>query len=258
VLTPAIVRETQIQGDASMRSNGGRRSAGTRAMFAASMLFVALSCLQGRPQAEAFTRLAQLPVDGIQLTPGNLPSPGFRAQVARYSGLVRYHHSFGFEHYRAELYGSDGRTPRLSHGWSIHPPLTQHPVAFAAWLQGACEVDALCEVMYPGYRLGSDAELEAAMSAGLRLAVDVSHLNIQQCRGDLTQRTLRRLLDYTRIEEVHVSHNAGRSDSHLPVRADTAWRDWAVERGRAGAALIFESRMHRHETLWNDQLESLR
>jgi hypothetical protein len=112
--------------------------------------------------------------------------------------------------------------------------------------------------MYPGYLLGCDQELQQALDAGLRLAVDVSHLHIQQCRGDLRSSTLARLLDYPYIDEVHVSHNTGRSDSHLPLKAETPWLAWARERARNGAALIFESRMHEHAERWQEQLEMLR
>jgi len=50
------------------------------------MLFVALSCLQGRPMARAFDELAALGA-GIQLTPGNFPTAAFRDHVAA-SGVV--------------------------------------------------------------------------------------------------------------------------------------------------------------------------
>jgi hypothetical protein len=221
------------------------------------MLLLALSCLQGRLQSEAFDALARLPVDGIQLTPGNLPSPGFREQTRRYGGALRYHHSFSWEQYRAQVYDEAGRTPKLPPSWSIHPPLAKHPATFDAWLTGALRVDALCEVMYPGYRLGQDEELEAAMASGLRLAVDISHLHIQRRRGDLRDATLQRLLAYQRIEEVHVSHNEGRADSHLPLQRSTPWLDWARERERGGAALIFESKMHDDTVEFSSQLELL-
>ena len=190
------------------------------------MLLVALSCLQGRLQSKAFDDLARLPVDGIQLTPGNLPSSNFRELTCAYRGELRFHHSFSWQHYRAEIYDAAGRTPKLPRAWSVHPPLAKHPVAFGDWLNGALEVDALCEVMYPGNLLGQDAQVLDAMASGLRLAVDISHLHIQRTRGDLRDVTLAKLLDYTRIEEVHVSHNLGRADSHLPLQRETPWLDW--------------------------------
>jgi hypothetical protein len=222
------------------------------------MLLVALSCLQGRLQAEAFAELARLPVDGIQLTPGNLPSAGFREMLRGYTGQLRYHHGFSWRRYRAEVYDAAGNTPRLPASWSVHPPPIKHAVGFGAWLAGALEVDALCEVMYPGFRLGAEGEVVAAMTNGLRLAVDISHLHIQRVRGDLSAATLERLLAYDRIDEVHVSHNLGRADSHLPVTGETPWLDWARAKRRAGTPLIFESRMHGRAELWSEQLGLLR
>jgi hypothetical protein len=58
------------------------------------MLVVALSCLQGRPMRAAFDELVPLG-DGVQLTPGNLPTPGFAAHVANAHALV--HHGFAFD-----------------------------------------------------------------------------------------------------------------------------------------------------------------
>jgi hypothetical protein len=219
------------------------------------MLLLALSCLQGRPQAEAFAQLAALPVDGLQLTPGNLPSPGFREQARGYAGHLRYHHSFSWDHYRGQVYDDAARVPRLPRVWSLHPPVAKHPAGFGTWLANALAVDALCEVMYPGYRLGQDAELQEAMASGLRLAVDISHLRIQRQRGDLRDATLNKLLAYERVEEVHVSHNEGRADSHSPLRADTPWLDWARERHRSGLALVFESKMHDPGVSFLAQLE---
>lgn len=222
------------------------------------MLLVALSCLQGRSQSDAFDALASLPVDGIQLTPGNLPSLGFRERVARYTGALRFHHSFSWQHYRGQVYDASGKPPPLPRAWSIHPPSARHPVGFGGWLEAALQVDALCEVMYPGQLLGSDDELREAMLSGLRLAVDISHVHIQRCRGDLGDATLARLLAYPRIEEVHVSHNAGQADSHLPLRAETRWLSWARERAQSGLPMIYESRMHEHTARWLEQLEMLR
>jgi hypothetical protein len=221
-------------------------------------LFVAMSSLQGLTQSDAFASLSALPVDGIQLTPGNLPSPDFRERVRGYAGLVRFHHSFSWDHYRAVLYDERGLTPRLTRDWSLHPPSTKLAIPFVRWLEGALSVDALCEVMYPGYRLGADAELAAALSGKLRLALDISHLHILMTQAQISAGTLRRLLDYEKLDEVHVSHNEGRADSHRPLCARTPWLDWARERLRGGTPVIYESRMHDTSIDWKNQLESLR
>ena len=42
------------------------------------MLYLAMSCLQDLPMQRATEELLRLEVDGIQLTPGNAPTRGFR------------------------------------------------------------------------------------------------------------------------------------------------------------------------------------
>ena len=46
------------------------------------MLMLALSCLQGRPMQAAAEDLLGLDPDGLQLTPGNVPTPGFERWLA--------------------------------------------------------------------------------------------------------------------------------------------------------------------------------
>ena len=83
------------------------------------------------------------------------------------------------------------------------------------------------------------------MDAGRHLAVDVAHLGIQTYHGVLTDRTLRRLLDYERVAEVHVSTSDEHRDSHGPL-TDTTWGvEWARERLRAGTPVILECYMHK-------------
>jgi sugar phosphate isomerase/epimerase len=98
--------------------------------------------------------------------------------------------------------------------------------------------------MYPGYRLGTGVELERAMELGVRLAVDVSHLFIQQTAGVLEDRTLRRVLASAHIVEVHVSQNDGRHDSHRPLRRDSFELGWARERLQHGVPVIYEAYLH--------------
>lgn len=46
-------------------------------------LYLALSCLQGRPMQSAFDELTELQPAGIQLTPGNAPTYGFEEHVTK-------------------------------------------------------------------------------------------------------------------------------------------------------------------------------
>lgn len=54
-----------------------------------------------------------------------------------------------------------------------------------------------------------------------------------------------RLLRSPHVDEVHVSMNDGRHDSHRPLRADAFGLAWARERARDGVPLIYEAHLHR-------------
>lgn len=179
-----------------------------------AMLYLALSCLQGRPMARAYAELSAL-ADGVQLTPGCQPTPGFAP-----TGPVRTHHGYTPTAFRIrDVWGADGAC--LVDSDSVHPPAA-----------GGRYSDApILETMYPGYELGDGDALDAAMDRGARLAVDVSHLFIQRTQGVLSDRTLARVLDYERVEEIHVSANDGARDLHAPLRADSFGLDWARQRG---------------------------
>lgn len=207
-------------------------------------LFVAMSALCGRPMHEAFDALAELEADGLQLTPGNLPQPGFEQHVARSSLPWTGHHSFDFSRLRRAVYDEFGHAEVLPSDWSIHPPPLS-VIGFDAWLEHALERDQLCEAMYPGHHLGGGPELEAAMQGGLRLALDISHLHIQVASGALSPSSLARVLDYDRVSEVHVSHNDGRRDSHRPLCAETPLLAWARAKLTEGIPVIYEGYLHR-------------
>lgn len=210
------------------------------------MLLLALSCFQGRTQDAAFDAVRVHGVDGVQLTPGNLPSPDFRERIAEYGGTVRLHHRFAWDRYRREVYDERAQPVGILRDQSVHPPRTDDPRVPDArrWLEGAVARDLLLETMYPGYLLGSGAELELAMDVGARLAVDVSHLHLQRHAGVLADATVRRVLGYARVEEVHVSNNDGRGDQHAPLDAATPYLGWARER-LGDLPVVVESYWHR-------------
>jgi hypothetical protein len=188
--------------------------------------------------ARAFDDLAACGADGIQLTPGNMPTPGFAAHVA--SRPTRTHHGFTFTAFKTRtIWASDGACNVASD--SVHPPLSSDP-ASARFL----DRDALpvLETMYPSYALGSGDELDVAMARDLPLAVDVSHLFIQREQGVLGDATLARVLDYDRIAEVHVSANDGRHDTHRPLTASSFGLDWARAKLAAGTPVVLECYFH--------------
>jgi hypothetical protein len=216
------------------------------------MLFVALSCLQGRPMQAAFDELARLGV-GIQLTPGNLPTRGFREHITASGVATRRHHGFTFGARKTETW-VDGACVVGSE--SVHPPLAG--ATWRPWFERAPQAPIM-EVMYPGYELGTGDEVEAAMADGLALAVDVSHVYLQRMAGVMTDATWRRLADYDRIAEVHVSANQGRADTHRPLTRETFGLAWVRERAANNDHVILECYMHKlDDDQRQHQLELLR
>jgi hypothetical protein len=205
------------------------------------MVYVALSCLQGRPMESAFRALSALDVDGVQLTPGNVATPCFPVVVAESGSRIRTHHGFRWHQRQPALVWKDGRC--VSRSDSVHPPAA----GMAWWDDVLARPDdiPLLETMYPGYELGDGPAVERAMDAALRLAVDVSHVHIQQTAGVMSQATWRRLQDYEHVGEVHVSANDGTSDQHAPLTLNSFGLAWALSRGRAGTPVVLECYMHR-------------
>ena len=105
--------------------------------------------------------------------------------------------------------------------------------------------ELVLETMYPGFALGSGAELAWALARRLPLAVDIAHLAIQRAAGVLDAATLARVLDCDHIAEIHVSQSDNARDRHLPLAPDTFGLAWARERERAGATIVLECYMHR-------------
>ena len=205
------------------------------------MIYLALSCLQGRPMQTAFDTLAPL-ADGIQLTPGNVPTPGFALHVARSGVPIRTHHGFAWTTRLRPVWPDDGAC--LTAAMSVHPPEGDTSI----WEERMATDHALwplVEVMYPGEALGDDAAVTRAMDLGVRLAVDISHMHIQRTQGAMSDATWRRLMDYPHIGEVHVSANDGRSDAHRPVTPETFGLDWAKAKSKQGVPLVLECYMHR-------------
>jgi sugar phosphate isomerase/epimerase len=182
----------------------------------------------------AFAALRPL-ADGVQLTPGNHPSPGFAERIAHEP--TRTHHGFTPHARLQRVWNPDGSVAVDSD--SVHAPALGECSDFWAheW--------PVVEVMYPGHHLGSGAEIRAAMARGARLAIDVSHLHIQRTAGVLDDATLARVYDYDRIAEIHVSRSDGTRDLHAPLGADTFGLDWARARLTGGTPTVLECYMHR-------------
>lgn len=215
------------------------------------MLFLAMSCLQGRPQMQAYLELLSLGPDGLQLTPGNLPSPGFRAFLRGSPLALRVHDGFAWDAYRAPVFDAGGRILERHEGipWSLHPPEAACsggvPDGLEAFLDDAAGRPVIVETMFPGHLLGTGREIDRAMERGALLAVDIAHLHLQEAAGALDAATRRRLEEYEWVAEIHVSASTDRSDAHLPLAPGTPGLAWARERMRAGTPVVLECHMHR-------------
>ena len=156
---------------------------------------------------------------------------------------ISLHHGYAPDALRAPVWGAAGDL-LVSADRSVHPPMTRDGVS-PRWLEVAKKRGVIVEVMYPGYPLSGDADVERALDVGVDLAVDVSHLYLQRCAGVLSDRVLRRLLDSERVVEVHVSENDGVKDSHTALTANCFLLGWAKDRGRAGLPVVLESYFHK-------------
>jgi hypothetical protein len=198
------------------------------------MLYLALSCFQGRRMSDAAQTLVALAPGrvGLQLTPGCAPSP------LHVECPTRTHHGFTYLALRARVW-DEGRL--VWHGDSVHPPLARDVPG--GWQPPE---DVVMETMYPGYAaLANGDQLAEAMDAGRWLAVDVAHLGIQMYHGILEAAVLRRLLDYERVAEVHVSTSREAHDTHARLSSSTWGLEWARARLAAGTPVILECYMHK-------------
>jgi hypothetical protein len=198
------------------------------------MLYLALSCFQGRTMAEAAETLVALAPGsvGLQLTPGCAPSD------ILVNAPMRTHHGYTRRALKTKVW--DAGT-LVWHGDSIHPP--QERDVPEGWQPPD---GVVLETMYPGYAaMANGDQLAAAMDAGRWLAVDVAHLEIQRYRGVLCDAMLQRLLDYPHVAEVHVSTSREARDTHAQLTDDTWGIDWAKEKLTAGMPVILECYMHK-------------
>lgn len=68
--------------------------------------------------------------------------------------------------------------------------------------------------MYPIYHLSNDEEINMCLDRSQHIAVDISHLYICSIQKCISDSTLKRIMNYDKIEEIHFSHNNGKFDSH--------------------------------------------
>ena len=205
------------------------------------ILLGALSCFQGDPATVAASTLLELGFDGVQLTPGCAPEPMLHDDLLAAGTPCSTHHGYSNVAMRRRVWDDSGALGSTSD--SIHPPLRENATTF--WQLAETDPTALpiIEVMYGPYALGCRQEIARAMTLGLRLAIDVSHLHIQLTAGASTNDSIRALLEYENIAEIHLSHNDGTKDAHQPLQRTSYQAAWAKE--RQGTPVVFEGYMHR-------------
>ena len=203
--------------------------------------------MQGRPLDAAVVDVFGAGCDGVQLAPGNAPRRDGVAPVD-FGVSTCTHHGFAWDALRRLVWSPTGEL--LVTADSTHPPRVTEPAADHWWdrLARGEFAHAVFEVMYPGWTLGTGAEIRAAMAERVALAVDISHLWIQMCAGVVDDATVAALLAYEHVVEVHVSANDGRRDQHRPIDASTFGLEWARERLASGTRVVVESYWHRLST----------
>jgi hypothetical protein len=193
----------------------------------------------------AAEELLSLGVGGLQLTPGLVPTQGFQGWLLEKQIKIRTHHGFTWRQLRTKVWDDNG--DRLVDSDSVHPPLKNHPCA-QLW-KSRVELGEyhhlILETMYPGYWLGNGEEVAWAIDLGLQLAVDVSHIYIQLCQGAMSEDVWKRLQEYDRIQELHVSSNTGSADIHQPITKETFGLDWVRSRSQDGIPVILECYLHK-------------
>jgi uncharacterized protein (TIGR02996 family) len=90
-----------------------------------------------------------------------------------------------------------------------------------------------------------DVGFQGGLIARTRLAVDFAHLGIQMYHGILEKTVLRRLMDYERVAEVHVSTSHEHRDTHAKLAPTTWGVEWAREHLAKGTPVILECYMHK-------------
>jgi hypothetical protein len=201
------------------------------------MIYLALSCLQGRSLQSAATELSALG-DGVQFTPGNEPSAHFVLPAT-----AKTHHGFSLRARSQQVWSDEGMCLVTSD--SVHPPKLDSNAGarYDQWYDNSASRSAL-ETMYPGYCLGTGDALERAMERCWPLAVDISHLFIQRAANVISVAQLNRVFSYGHITEIHVSANNGSHDSHQLICENTFGLRWAQERAGTGIPLVFEAYLH--------------
>lgn len=203
--------------------------------------------------ANAAEELLALEPDGLQLTPGCAPTPGFLDGLKTRGTYTQTHHGFCETALRKPVWNDEAEL--LVDSDSVHPPLyrdpleemSKHHIRNMKWWRKARDEQwgTAMEVMYDNYILGCGGDIRLAMSLHMPLAVDVSHVEIQLRKGQMAEETWKILQDYPYIAEVHVSESKDGKDVHQPITPRTFGLGWAQKKLASGAVVVLEAYMHK-------------
>jgi len=126
-----------------------------------------VSLLITPPMQGAAEELLELGAAGLQLTPGNVPTPNFWQWLQDYQVDSRTHHGFHYRALKCKVWKENAECLPKSH--SVHPPrLTDSMVeVWRKKLAAGAYSHLLLETMYPGYCLGDGEEIARAMAMSL-------------------------------------------------------------------------------------------
>lgn len=120
--------------------------------------------------------------------------------------------------------------------------------SYARQLEDLFEIPVGIEGMYPvagdRYLISSWDEYRQLYESGVSYAVDLSHLNILATQtGRIDRDLVEAMVSSPRCLEVHVSHNDGVRDSHLPLDPkNLPWWMPVLDRIHSKAAVFYEGR----------------
>ena len=213
------------------------------------MFYLALSCLQGLASKEVLETYIELQKEtikfGIQLTGGNIPYLNLQEDLERNNIPHKVHHNFDWNTKLVPVWNNEGKLLKFDSD-SIHPPFKNKVKDQDFWnnsVNDCIENNIALEIMYKEYFLGNTNEINRILDTNIPIALDVSHLNLMRVQKLIDSDTINRLLNYSNISEIHVSHNQGYRDSHELMNKDTYLLDWAKE--RKDIPLVLECYFHK-------------
>lgn len=234
------------------------------------MLLLATSCLQGRQIDYAINQLLSLQhVDGLQLCPGNLPIARsdihtLLQSVKANNKVLKRHHGYSETDIKESVWRKVANGHYFysaTHIVNNQNSIVQdsvHPPPMADFLDDTAPENVILEypsevaleIMYVSnhnYPLTTIEEVKRAMDNGQALALDLSHVDINQKFGRAAEweQLIEKLLDYKKLKEIHMSQSIHERDAHARLSSQAFKLDVAREWHKRNKVLVLECYMHK-------------